>query len=66
MTSYNAVDGRPNTANTRLLKTKLKDEWKFRGFAITGRGSVGGMNDLHHTSTDYATSMKQAIETAWT
>jgi beta-glucosidase len=62
MTSYNAVDGRPNTANSWLLKKKLKGDWGFRGFVITDAGSVGGMNDLHHTSTDYSESMKQGVE----
>ncbi len=62
MTSYNSVDGVPNTANSWLLKKKLKGEWGFRGFAITDAGSVGGMNDLHHTSHDYSESMKLAIE----
>jgi beta-glucosidase len=62
MTSYNSLDGRPNTANAWLLKKKLKGEWGFRGFAICDAGSVGGMNDLHHTSPDYAESMKQTIE----
>ena len=62
MTSYNSLDGRPNTANAWLLKKKLKGEWKFKGFAICDAGSVGGMTDLHHTSPDYPESMKQAIE----
>jgi beta-glucosidase len=62
MNSYNSVDGRPNTANDWLLNKKLKEEWGFRGFVITDAGSVGGMNDLHGTSTDYSESMKQALE----
>ncbi|MBP1679015.1 MAG: beta-glucosidase-like glycosyl hydrolase, partial [Bacteroidetes bacterium] len=37
-------------------------EWGFQGFVISDAGSVGGMNDLHGTSADYAGSMKQAIE----
>jgi beta-glucosidase len=62
MTSYNSLDGRPNTANAWLLKKKLKGEWGFQGFAICDAGSVGGMTDLHRTSPDYADAMKQAIE----
>jgi len=62
MTSYNSLDGRSNTANAWLLNKKLKGDWGFKGFAITDAGSVGGMNDLHLTSSDYSESMKQAIE----
>ncbi len=62
MTSYNSLDGRPCTANDWLLRKKLKKEWGFQGFVISDAGSVGGMNDLHRTSGDYAESMKQAIE----
>ncbi len=62
MTSYNSLDGRPCTANEWLLKKKLKKEWGFTGFVISDAGSVGGMNDLHRTSTDYPESMRQAIE----
>ena len=62
MTSYNSLDGRPCTANEWLLRKKLKKEWGFQGFVISDAGSVGGMNDLHRTSTDYPESMKQAIE----
>ena len=62
MTSYNSLDGRPCTANEWLLEKKLKKEWGFQGFVISDAGSVGGMNDLHRTSADFAESMKQAIE----
>ena len=62
MTSYNSLDGRPCTANEWLLKKKLKEEWGFRGFVISDAGSVGGMNDLHRTSEDFAESIKQGIE----
>jgi len=62
MSSYNSIDGRPASADAHLLKTKLKEEWGFRGFVISDAGAVGGINDLHRTSTDYAESAKQAIE----
>jgi len=62
MTSYNSLDGRPCTANEWLLKRQLKEDWGFHGFVISDAGSVGGMNDLHCTSTDYGESIKQAIE----
>jgi beta-glucosidase len=62
MTSYNSLDGQPCTANEWLLNKKLKQEWGFRGVVISDAGSVGGMNDLHHTSGDFSQSIQQAIE----
>ena len=62
MTSYNSLDGRPCTASEWLLKKKLKQEWGFSGFVISDAGAVGGMNDLHRTSEDFAESARQGIE----
>ena len=61
MTSYNSLDGQPCTANEWLLRKTLKGDWGFRGYVISDAGSVGGMNDLHRTSGDYAESITQAI-----
>ncbi len=61
MTAYNSVDGRPATANSWLLKDKLKDEWGFDGFVISDAGATGGANVLHFTTKDYAESTQQAI-----
>ncbi|MDP4205342.1 MAG: glycoside hydrolase family 3 C-terminal domain-containing protein, partial [Bacteroidota bacterium] len=62
MTSYNTLDGSPCTANAWLLRKKLKDEWKFKGFSISDAGATGGANVLHFTTADYAESTKNAIE----
>jgi len=60
MTSYNSWDGRPCTANPRLLLGILKGEWAFRGFVISDANAVGGMNDLHLTSDSFLESGRQA------
>jgi beta-glucosidase len=60
MTSYNSWDGRPCTANPRLLTGILKGEWAFRGFVISDANAVGGMNDLHRTSDSFLESGRQA------
>jgi beta-glucosidase len=62
MTSYNSLNGVPNSMNHELLNVVLKDQWKFQGFVISDAGAVGGANVLHNTSPDYPTSGKLAIE----
>lgn len=62
MTAYNSLDGTPCTANPWLLKTVLKDRWKFRGFVISDASAVGGLLDLHHTVAGREESAKSAVE----
>lgn len=61
MTSYNAVDGSPATANKMLLTETLKQQWGFKGFVISDASAVGGANVLHYTASDYADAGKQSI-----
>ncbi len=60
MTSYNSWDGRPCSANPRLLTGILKGEWAFRGFVISDASAVGGSYSLHLTSDSYLESGRQA------
>jgi beta-glucosidase len=62
MTAYNSLDGTPCSANPWLLKTVLKDRWKFAGFVISDASAVGGLLDLHHTVSSREESAKSAIE----
>ena len=62
MTAYNTLDGTMCSANDWLLRQWLKEEVGFRGFIITDACALGGSNDLHMTSTDYAGSAKIAME----
>lgn len=61
MTSYNAVDGSPATANKNMLTETLKKQWGFDGFVISDASAVGGANVLHYTAKDYADAGKQTI-----
>ncbi len=40
MAAYNKVNGEYCTENDYLLNTKLKDDWKFRGIAMSDWGAV--------------------------
>lgn len=61
MTSYNSYDGSPCTANSWLLRDKLKGEWGFDGFVISDAGATGGANVLHFTAKDYPGSTANSI-----
>jgi beta-glucosidase len=43
MTSYNAINGVPSTANHWLLGDLLRDQWKFQGFVVTDCGAVSNL-----------------------
>lgn len=40
MSSYNSVDGVPSSANRKLLRDILKDEWGFKGIVVSDYGAV--------------------------
>src|SRR5580765_2907683 len=40
MCAYNAVDGKPACASDLLLKTILRDDWKFSGFVTSDCGAI--------------------------
>ncbi|MFT3676365.1 MAG: glycoside hydrolase family 3 N-terminal domain-containing protein [Chitinophagaceae bacterium] len=62
MTAYNSLDGSPCSANDWLLNKKLRQEWGFRGFALSDAGATGGANVLHFTAANYAQAGKQSVE----
>lgn len=61
MTAYNSLDGVACSANSWLLKEKLKKQWGFDGFVISDANAVGGEVVLHNTAKDYPASGQHAI-----
>jgi len=47
MTSYNAVNGVPSSANHWLLTDVLRKEWGFNGYVVTDCGAVSHLFDAH-------------------
>ncbi|MDR2362281.1 MAG: glycoside hydrolase family 3 C-terminal domain-containing protein [Prevotellaceae bacterium] len=43
MTSFNDNDGVPSSGNEELVKTILRDEWRFDGFVVSDWNSMGEM-----------------------
>ena len=47
MSSYNAVNGIPATANSWLLTKLLRDEWGFKGYVVSDCGGPNQLIDGH-------------------
>lgn len=60
MAAYHERDGVPAIADPWLLKTILRDEWKFDGFVVSDLGAIAKQYKDHHT----AASGEEAIVNA--
>jgi beta-glucosidase len=60
MSSYNSINGTPGAENAFLLKTVLRDEWKFEGFIVPDSGAVERLLTGHRK---YATPEEAAART---
>jgi beta-glucosidase len=60
MSSYNSINGTPGAENEWLLKTVLRDEWKFDGFIVPDSGAVERLVTGHKK---YATVEEAAAKT---
>ena len=47
MTSYNAINGVPSTANNWLLTKLLRAEWGFQGYVVSDCGAPAHLVDAH-------------------
>ena len=60
MTSFSEVDGVPATANERLIRRILKDEWEFGGFVVSDWDSVRQLR-IHGLTADDRESSREAV-----
>jgi len=60
MGAYNAVDGIPACANTRLLTNILRHEWGFGGYVVSDCGAITDIHGGHH----YVKTAEQAAALA--
>jgi beta-glucosidase len=60
MTSFSEVDGVPATANERLVRRILKDEWAFGGFVVSDWDSVRQLR-IHGLTADDRESCREAV-----
>eukprot|EP01116_Phalansterium_solitarium_P000419 TRINITY_DN10277_c0_g1_i1.p1 TRINITY_DN10277_c0_g1~~TRINITY_DN10277_c0_g1_i1.p1 ORF type:complete len:893 (+),score=326.58 TRINITY_DN10277_c0_g1_i1:215-2893(+) len=48
MCSYNAVNGTPSCANTRILTTLARETWGFQGYITSDCDAVDNVQNAHH------------------
>lgn len=61
MSSYNAMNGIPTTANPFLLTELLRDRWGFRGYVVSDCDAVGDITATHHFVPAYAEAAALAV-----
>ncbi len=65
MPSYNEIDGVPSHANTWLLRKVLREEWGFKGFAVSDYYAIWELNNRPDTHAHMvAKDKKQAAALA--
>ena len=62
MTSYNAIDGVPSTANATMLKGLLREQWGFGGFVVSDLESIDGLWQSHHVASDRQNAGEMALK----
>ena len=60
MSSFNALNGVPATANPYLMQTVLRDSWGFKGFVVSDYTAVMELRN-HGIALDAATAAKKAL-----
>ncbi|HEY3052113.1 MAG TPA: glycoside hydrolase family 3 N-terminal domain-containing protein [Thermoanaerobaculia bacterium] len=58
MTAFDALNGVPSTANEHLLKTILRDEWRFRGFVDSDYEAIAQLVNHGIAATPQAAALK--------
>ncbi len=61
MSSYNAMNGIPTTANRFLLTDLLRGRWGFRGYVVSDCDAVGDICRTHHFVPNYAEAAALAV-----
>jgi beta-glucosidase len=61
MSSYNAMNGIPTTANPFLLTELLRNRWGFRGYVASDCDAVGDITRTHHYVPTFAEASALAV-----
>jgi beta-glucosidase len=61
MCVYNAVDGVPGCASSRLLNETLRRDWGFKGFVVSDCDAVTDISAHHHYAADTVSARALAV-----
>lgn len=62
MPSYNEVDGIPSHANRWMLTRVMRDEWGFKGVAVSDYGGISSLVARHKLAADMDEAAMRAID----
>jgi beta-glucosidase len=62
MCAYNAVDGLPACASSMLLRSHLRDDWRFDGYVVSDCAAVADIATGHRFAPDFAHASALAIK----
>ncbi len=62
MSSYNSVDGVPSSANRKLLRDILKDEWGFQGIVVSDYVAVEIIHGNQHMAASDDDALARSLE----
>jgi beta-glucosidase len=63
MCAYNRVNGQPACANDFLLKSQLREAWKFNGYVVSDCDAVYDIFHGHHFAKSQAEAAADALKT---
>ncbi|EQD55813.1 protein containing Glycoside hydrolase, family 3, partial [mine drainage metagenome] len=61
MSSYNAMNGIPTSANRFLLTDLLRHRWGFRGYVVSDCDAIADITRTHHFVPTYAEASALAV-----
>ncbi|MBR1889511.1 MAG: glycoside hydrolase family 3 C-terminal domain-containing protein [Alloprevotella sp.] len=62
MTSYNAIDGLPASADSHLLRDILRQEWGFDGLVVSDLYALDGLVGTHRLARDKKGAARLALQ----
>ncbi len=63
MPSYNEIDGKPSHNNNWLLKTVLRDEWRYNGMIVSDYNGIDQLFNKHHVAKNLKEAALKAFNT---
>ena len=63
MGAYNALNGVPVCASSKLQQEILRDEWGFEGYTVSDCGAISDISAMHHYKATKVEAAAEAVKT---